>query len=182
MGFPGHTIDVPPAAPAPELAALVRSARRDPFGWRERLASALEGQDGQDFAGHLCATAWVLDASRSQVLLVRHPVLGHCTPGGHVEEGESPDHAAARELREETRLNLAPASEQPDVLHPVLFPAGATGPAHWHHNLGYVFVADVSQPVAGEPGAPVAWFAVDGLPAPRVDDLDVILPLLVASP
>jgi 8-oxo-dGTP pyrophosphatase MutT (NUDIX family) len=181
VGFPGHTVDVPPAAPAPALAALVRSIPHDPFGGRERLAAALDGSGvgAGDLAGHLCATAWVLDPVDGAVLLLRHRVLGWCTPGGHLEIGERPAAAAARELREETGLDLMPAAERPDVLHPALFPAGPSGPAHWHHNLGFRFSARRGADLAAEPGAPVAWFPLDDLPEPHVPDLAVILPLLV---
>jgi 8-oxo-dGTP pyrophosphatase MutT (NUDIX family) len=178
VGFPGHTIDVPVGAPAPALAALVRSIPHDPFGRRDRLAAVLDGEGGDDLAGHLCATAWVLDPAAGAVLLVRHRVLGWCTPGGHIETGESPALAAARELREETGLDLTAAADRPDVLHPAVFPAGSGGPAHWHHNLGFRFSAGRDAPLAAEAGAPVAWFPLDDLPEPRVPDLAVVLPLL----
>ena len=41
------------------------------------------------------------------------------------------------------------------------------------------FRADPVRPLTPEPGAPVAWFAVGALPAPRVPDLDETLPELV---
>ena len=38
------------------------------------------------------------------VLFVQHPTRGWEIPGGHLEEGESPEEAMIRELREETGL------------------------------------------------------------------------------
>ena len=38
------------------------------------------------------------------VLFVQHPIRGWEIPGGHLEEGESPEEAMIRELREETGL------------------------------------------------------------------------------
>ena len=186
MGFPGRTIDVPPPAPSPALAALVRATRHDPFGQREGLARALEGQaervQGEPELGHLCATAWVLDEVAAHILLVHHRVLGWSTPGGHLELGEQPGVGAARELAEETGLDLVPLSDRPAVLHAATFPAGPSGPAHRHHNLGYRFTADPARALVAEQGADVAWFPVVQLPEPHVLDLEIVLALLRGEP
>jgi len=68
-----------------------------------------------------------------KVLAVDHrgrgPRLG--IPGGHIEPGESPDHAAARELQEETGLTvvqLAPIGMVSEPgRHTYLYVAEATG-------------------------------------------------------
>jgi 8-oxo-dGTP pyrophosphatase MutT (NUDIX family) len=177
VGFPDHpTIDLP--GRWPELAALIRSIPIDPTGVRDELAHALETGTG-DRPGHVCATAWVLDPDGAQVLLIDHPVLGWVNPGGHVDAGEDAAASASRELREETGLVVRPEPSDPQVLHPVWFPDSSKGPGHWHHNLGYRFVADPSLPLQPEDDAPAAWFPIDALPTPRVPDLEPILRALV---
>jgi 8-oxo-dGTP pyrophosphatase MutT (NUDIX family) len=173
VGFPDHpTIDVPSRQPA--LAALVRSIPIDPQGARAGLAEQLDtGRDGHP--GHVCATAWVFDPAGTRILLIDHPVLGWATPGGHVDAGEDPADTARRELLEETGLDLRPDPPNPQVLHPAWFPDSFKGPGHWHHNLGYRFIADDSAALTPEPGAPAAWFPLDALPSPRVADLEVIV-------
>ena len=129
-------------------------------------------------SGHVCATAWVLDGSGGRTLLVRHAALGWVEPGGHVERGEDPAQAAARELREETGVESVPLLASPAVVHAGVFPARNGQPAHQHWNLGYLFVVDESVVLQAEEGAPVAWFDIASIPSPAVADLAVVLPEL----
>lgn len=64
------------------------------------------------FPRHMTASAFVLNGLR-QVLLLRHRKLGvWLYPGGHVEQHETPDEAAVREVAEETGLTVRFLSER----------------------------------------------------------------------
>ena len=177
MGFPGGTVDVP-GAHRPDLAQVVAAAVVDPYGHGERLAAVL--RDGLPVApGHLATNAWVLDPARRQLLLVRHRTLGWVNPGGHLDAGEAPAAGAARELAEETGLELAPRHESPVVVRAAVFPARGDDPTHWHWNLHYLFEGDPAAPLTPEAGSPAAWVPVDALPEPRVGDLEDLLALVL---
>jgi len=176
MGFPGGTIDLPGPA-RPELAEIVATALLDPYGHGERLVAALRGQVPVA-AGHLATNAWVFDERGERLLLVRHRILGWVNPGGHLDDGELPADGAARELAEETGLAEVVAQRRPALVRANVFPAGASGPAHWHWNIHHLFLADPAAALTPEADAPVAWFPVDALPDERVGDLDELLALL----
>jgi len=98
--------------------------------------------------GHLTASAWVLDRSGRHVVMIHHRKLDRwLQPGGHIDDTDlSWRSAAQRELTEETGLSrfvqLADEEKLFDVdVHAI--PARADEPAHLHHDLRFLFVADV---------------------------------------
>ncbi|AFZ73182.1 NUDIX domain-containing protein [Natronobacterium gregoryi] len=98
-----------------------------------------------------CAGVAVVDQSRAEpaVLCVERavpPGVGEWTiPGGHMEVGEEPEVAAARELEEETGVSVAP-----DALE--ILDATALPPRDGKHVVTTYYVADWAD-ATGEPTA-----------------------------
>ena len=117
----------------------------------------------------------VLCEREGRVLLLRRAGTGffdglYSLPGGHVEQGESIFQAAARELEEETGLQLAPDGlDWLGIIHRrsdtnrIDFFLRAR---HWQ-----------GEPALREPGkcSGMAWFARDGLPEEIVPYVKVAL-------
>jgi F420-0:gamma-glutamyl ligase/8-oxo-dGTP pyrophosphatase MutT (NUDIX family) len=130
-------------------------------------------------AGHLTASAVVLDPERRAVLLTLHPRLrrwvqlgGHCEPGDRTLLD-----AAAREAREESgigALSLDPAPLGLDV-HPITCSLGV--PTR-HFDVRFLAVAPTgAEPVCSDESLDLRWFGWDALPA----GISPELPRLVAT-
>lgn len=106
---------------------------------------------------HLTGSAIVV-GPRGTVLHL-HKTLGRwLQPGGHIDPGEAPWEAAARETEEETGLVARYAPAGPDLFHLDAHRAGA----HFHLDLRYLLFggdADPS-PQLGE-SQEVRWFGLD---------------------
>ena len=133
---------------------------------REQLVTLLSG-DGEPFSrggfepGHVTASCFIIDDTRTRVLLHHHKRLGRWLQmGGHVDEGESVMDAALREAGEESGLSdltlLSPRFVDLDV-HPI--PAGRGEPPHNHFDVR--FVARTLTPdaisIAREESEDLAW-------------------------
>jgi len=171
VGFPHPTIDVPGDWPdvRREVEGVVRT---DSF-----VAQLTSGLDSDEtvVAGHVCATAWILSPETTHTLLVKHPVLGWSTPGGHVERHESTRDAGLRELEEETgltRFDVRAVLDGPAFVH-VTDRDGDRPHRHW--NVAWLYVADMDAPLSPIEGA--RWWSVDALPDGPAD-LSIYIPWL----
>lgn len=114
---------------------------------------------------HLTASAVVLDASRTSVLLVLHgKVRRWLQPGGHVEDRDATlSQAALREAVEETGVaELVLVSTTAVHLDRHAAPCGA------RHHLDVCFLVqapDGAVPTTSAESLDVRWFPVDALPA-----------------
>ncbi|HRE04082.1 MAG TPA: NUDIX hydrolase [Opitutaceae bacterium] len=117
-------------------------------------------------AGHLTASAWVVNPSRNQVLLTHHRKLGKWLQlGGHADGAEDLAAVALREVVEESgisRFKLLSGALFDLDQHQI--PARGDEPAHWHFDFRFLVEADDRErPVVSEESHDVAWIPVDRL-------------------
>lgn len=114
-------------------------------------------------AGHLTASAWVVDPARTRVLLTHHRKLDLWIQlGGHADGEADLLAAALREVREESGLTRvrAVSGEIFDVdRHRI--PARKTEPEHWHFDVRFLIEADPAESVVvSDESHDLAWVAL----------------------
>lgn len=112
-----------------------------------------------NYVGHLTASAWVINAAKSHVLLTHHRKFDCWLQlGGHVDEGDSSLLGAAlREAREESGIQAI------EPLQATIFDIGhhpiqtAKEPPHVHYDIRYLLVAKTMEFVVSEESNDLAW-------------------------
>ena len=124
--------------------------------------------------GHLTGSGFVLDATRTQLLLLLHGRLHRwLQPGGHGEGEIDPLQIALREIEEETGLrDLKPLGDGLFDVDVHGIPLRPGEPAHLHLDLRYAFVASVSAaPRLSHESRALRWFPLDAPPEDADDSL-----------
>ncbi len=73
---------------------------------------------------HFCASAYIVNPENKKVLLVKHKKYNKwLQPGGHIEDNETPEEAAVREVYEETGIKSTLVGEhfprEDDLIRPL---------------------------------------------------------------
>lgn len=108
----------------------------------------------------------IYDEERGIVLVRRkNPPVGMALPGGFIEEGETAEHAAVREMKEETGLDVRLLGLLGVYSHPLR--------DNRCHVLTTVFVGRAEYPEllrAGDDAAAAAYYPMNALPGPLCFD------------
>lgn len=113
--------------------------------------------------GHLTASAWVVDAARTRVLLTHHRKLNLWIQlGGHADGEADLLTAALREVTEESGLTrLRAVSPEIFDVDRHRIPARKAEPEHWHFDVRFLIEADPAEPVVvSDESHDVAWVAL----------------------
>src|SRR5215213_7002643 len=108
--------------------------------------------DRSNLAGHLTASAFVIDRERGRLLLIHHKALGRwLQPGGHADGDPDLRAVARREVLEETGLAaLDLVTPRPLDLDIHAIPARGCVPAHFHYDVRFLFEADSDLALQGD--------------------------------
>jgi len=128
--------------------------------------------------GHITGSAFVLDPSRSALLLILHSKLGlWLQPGGHVEpEDLDVEHSTRREVLEEVGIReLSQVGGLFDLdVHTI--PARKDQPAHEHFDVRFLFQAAALTFTAGSDANAGRWVPIAQLLHPSTAAAGEALP------
>lgn len=116
--------------------------------------------------GHITGSAWIVDARRTQVLLVHHAKLNKWVqPGGHADGDENILRVALKEAEEETGLSkFNIISNRPFDVDIHLIPKRKDFPEHFHYDIRFLIEADPNELVhVSEESHDVKWIKLDDL-------------------
>ena len=117
-------------------------------------------------SGHITGSAWVLNQSFSQSLLIFHAKLGKwLQPGGHADGDENIPVVAEKELYEETGIKKARLFNNSifDIdIHQI--PEYKKIPAHNHFDIRFLFLADDNENITvNHESLRVQWWSLEDL-------------------
>ena len=113
--------------------------------------------------GHVTGSAWIVDETGENVVLVFHRKLGKWVqPGGHCDGESDVLSVALREAREETGLHVSPVENTIWDVDAHQIPQYWNTPAHVHYDARFLLRADSSQnPVVSDESHAVKWVSLD---------------------
>lgn len=121
--------------------------------------------------GHITASSWIVSHDLERVLLTHHRKLGLWLQlGGHADGDPCALDVALREAREESgmqhfRVVAAGEPGLPFDLDVHQIPAREDEPAHEHHDVRYLLVAEPGQPlIMSDESNDLRWFTAAELP------------------
>ena len=115
---------------------------------------------------HFCASAFVINPENKKILLVKHHLYDRWVqPGGHIEDNETPEEAAMREVYEETGLKIKLLGEhfprEDDLIRPLGIQCNRKGNGDRHFDFLYAAVPNDlnGELVISNESFDIGWFS-----------------------
>jgi len=115
-------------------------------------------------AGHITASAWIIDQSARQVLLTHHAKLNKWFQlGGHTEVGETIYEAVMREAVEESGIaQFEYVNKHIFDVDVHMIPENAGIPEHYHYDIRFLLKADCrSELTVSDESHDVKWVPIE---------------------
>ncbi len=117
-------------------------------------------------ARHFCASAFVINPKNKKILLVKHHLFDKWVqPGGHIEDNETPEETAMREVFEETGIRIKLLGDhfprEDDLIRPLGIQCNRKDNGDKHFDIIYAAVpnnGDAELVVSGE-STGIGWFS-----------------------
>lgn len=126
--------------------------------------------NGDNMKRHFCASVFIINPQDKKILLVMHRKNGKWTqPGGHIEDDETPEECALREVYEETGLRVRLLGErfprEDDFIRPLGIQKNRHSDGNMHIDIIYAAVPnnDIEPKINIEEETSVRWFSREEL-------------------
>jgi 8-oxo-dGTP pyrophosphatase MutT (NUDIX family) len=127
--------------------------------------------------GHITASSWIVDESKTHALLVHHVKLKKwLQPGGHADGNEHVLNVALREASEETGLtNLVHSPTEIFDLDIHSIPARKDFPEHLHYDIRFAFSASRNSTLKiSNESHDLRWIGFDEIPALTNQNISIL--------
>lgn len=121
---------------------------------------------------HFCASVFIINPITKKILLVYHKKFNKWVqPGGHIEENETPEETAKREVYEETGLKIELLGErfprEDDFIRPLAIQCNRNLQGDMHIDITYVAVPinNTNAVLNDEESTDIGWFSREELEA-----------------
>ena len=119
---------------------------------------------------HFCASAFVINPENLKILLVKHGLYDKWVqPGGHIEDDETPEEAATREVFEETGIKVSLIGErfprEDDMIRPLGIQCNRKENGDKHFDIIYAAVPNnpSSDLLLSDESTGIGWFSREEL-------------------
>ena len=120
---------------------------------------------GGSMKRHFCASAFVINPKSKKILLVKHHLFDKWVqPGGHIEDDETPEEAATREVFEETGIRTKLIGErfprEDDMIKPLGIQSNIKEDGSRYFTITYAAVPTKEDEIKiSDESTEVGWFS-----------------------